>query len=241
MFNNFFALSIDRADRQLGKERNKSVCDLGNQTMACQRAVESIWKRRKFVLPDEPKTPKEFYRKLGYDRYLAIDVNEYNDAVAMDLNTVVKYTYSFDEQFDLVTNNGTGEHVFNQHAVFANCHNLCKKGGIMLHILPCYRWPDHGFYNFNPVLFASLAKQNKYDILFSGFATPSANERHDYKFSVHRNKKWPSELKFHEWKQDPTLYVAMRKKEDNTFSVPQQEMYSGDNITSKEITNKYAK
>ena len=35
------------------------------------------------------------------------------DAVAMDLNTDISKQYNWTEKFDLVTNNGTGEHVFN--------------------------------------------------------------------------------------------------------------------------------
>ena len=45
---------------------------------------------------------------------------------------------------DLVINNGTGEHVFNQHALFLNFHNLTKINGIMLNILPFIDWINHG-------------------------------------------------------------------------------------------------
>ena len=240
MFNNLFALTINRTDGHI-KSENKTVCELGNQTLRCNAAIKHIWKGRNISADVVPKTAKDFFTAIGYKKYVAIDVNENLDAVAMDLNTIVKYQYGFTEQFDLVTNNGTGEHVFNQYSVFANMHNLCKTGGVMLNILPCYRWPDHGFYNFNPILFASLAKYNNYEILFSGFGTNNAKIRNDYPFSVVRNKRWSRELKMREWEFEPMLYVAMRKLEDKEFVVPQQEMYSGENITTEELRKKYIK
>jgi len=36
-------------------------------------------------------------------------------------------------RFQLVTNNGTGEHVFNQDAIYRNVHQLTVPGGLMLH------------------------------------------------------------------------------------------------------------
>ena len=83
----------------------------------------------------------------------------------MDLNRDLRSEYGYDETFDLVTNLGTGEHVFDQRRVFENVHNLTKPGGVMLYMLPFVNWLNHGFYNFHPVLFADLAAANGYGIL----------------------------------------------------------------------------
>jgi hypothetical protein len=107
----------------------------------------------------------DYYRALGFAEYRAVDVNERYGSLVMDLNQDVSAAYGFSEAFDLVTNNGTGEHIFNQHAVFLNSHNLCGPGGVMLHCLPFFNWLNHGFYNFNPLLFVDLAAANEYELL----------------------------------------------------------------------------
>ena len=96
--------------------------------------------------------------------YKSIDINGAYESFQFDLNKNISKTYNFNQKYDLVINNGTGEHVFNQHALFLNFHNLTKNGGIMLNILPFIDWVNHGFYNFNPIFFADLAASNNYKI-----------------------------------------------------------------------------
>ncbi len=44
-------------------------------------------------------------------------------------------------------------------------HDLTKTDGVMLFVLPFYNWLNHGFYNYNPLLFVDLATAYNYDIL----------------------------------------------------------------------------
>lgn len=106
----------------------------------------------------------DYYRALGFAAYRTIDVNARYDSLVMDLNRDLALHYGFRETFDLVTNNGTGEHVFNQSAVFSNAHALCKVGGVMLHVLPFVNYLNHGFFSYNPILFHDLAAANRYDV-----------------------------------------------------------------------------
>lgn len=75
---------------------------------------------------------REFYEDIGFIDYKAIDVNDKLKAIPMDLNFILKDKFNYIEQFDLVRNNGTGEHIFNQASVFENMHNLLKKVGLCL-------------------------------------------------------------------------------------------------------------
>ena len=155
-------------------ENIKSVVELGNQTF--QRDNIQILKKHinqasspnKFSeiiqRADVSDQTEQFFRALGATRYLAIDVNNKYGSLPMDLNQSLACKYGFDEKFDLVTNNGTGEHIFDQCSVFKNTHNLVKEGGLMVHMLPFAHWPNHGFYNFNPILFFDLAYANDYQI-----------------------------------------------------------------------------
>lgn len=119
----------------------KSVCEFGNQ---------------RFMGPGGFKSTKDYYFSLGYERYVALDVNEAMDAIIADLNEPV----DLGDTFDLVTNNGTGEHIFDQRSVFENAHNLSHRW--IIHVLPCSPWINHGFFNFNPILFRDLAYANGY-------------------------------------------------------------------------------
>ena len=126
-----------------------SVCEFGNQRYDGGGQYRSV---------------REFYLDSGFNEYVALDVNTEKDAIIADLNEPVE----LGRQFDLVTNNGTSEHLWNQHQVFKNAHDLCCTGGIMLHCLPCSPWLNHGFYNYNPVLFRDLAHANGYSIALAG-------------------------------------------------------------------------
>ena len=171
-----------------------SVVELGNQTFgigdkllrlvvaeaaAGARAVDVARLESLIGLSEEERRPRteDFYQALGFRRYVAIDVNSRYGSLIMDLNTDLGETYGFCETFDLVTNNGTGEHVFDQRAVFENVHNLTATGGVMLHVMPFVNWLNHGFYNFNPVLFVDLAAANAYEVLKLSMADKTGFEQ----------------------------------------------------------------
>ena len=53
-------------------------------------------------------------------------------------------------KFNIVTNFGTSEHVKNQEQCFANIHNLCCAGGVMIHTVPMKNhWRGHGLYKYD--------------------------------------------------------------------------------------------
>lgn len=117
-----------------------------------------------------------YFAALGFSGYTAIDVNSLYGSLIMDLNIDLKDAYGYTKTFDLVTNNGTGEHIFNQYAVFKNMHQLAHPGGVLLFVLPFYNWLNHGFFNFNPLLFTDLAAANGYDIVRLALACPVGQE-----------------------------------------------------------------
>ncbi len=112
-----------------------------------------------------------YYTSLGARSYAAIDVNDTYGSLVMDLNKDLDAEYQFREQFDLVTNNGTGEHVFDQAAVYRNAHKLTRPGGLMVHVMPFVNYVNHGFYSFHPNLYHALAVANHYDVVGLGIAT----------------------------------------------------------------------
>jgi SAM-dependent methyltransferase len=143
-----------------------------------------------------------YYRALGFSDYQAIDVNSRYESLIMDLNVNLQENYGFTNVFDLVTNNGTGEHVFNQLTVFENMHNLTKENGVMLIVLPFHNWMNHGFYNFNPILFTDMAAVNGYEILRLSVA---GNLGHEYSARIPGVE--PVDIRFPWEPEDPLLDI----------------------------------
>lgn len=185
----------------------------------------------------------EYFEDLGFSNYLAIDINTELRSVAMDLNFILKDKYDYHEQFDLVTNNGTGEHIFDQRTVFENMHNLCKVGGIMLCVLPFGPWINHGFYNFNPNLFRDIVAANEYEWSFfwlalnSGVYIDMPVSLDAWPFFEQKKPLNPiSDLEegFHHLhnldggKHNVSLVAAYKKVKDQPFRIPMQGRYVND-------------
>lgn len=191
-FCNMSAITVGESLSELNS--NPTVVELGNQRFQVNRSsiiheVKDISKKLGFNintenlnnlfdldnLVDEDPNTELFYKSIGFTHYDAIDLNGKYGNLLMDLNFNLKEKYQFEEKYDLVTNIGTGEHIFNQHAVFENMHNLCKKDGLMFHLMPFVNWLNHGFYNFHPILYFDIANANNYKIV-------------DFKICTHQGK-----------------------------------------------------
>lgn len=239
-FSNLITKAVGSVAAELVTNRKPTVIELGNQTLKNTKARGEIYQKLGIVPPLELGGTKDWYLSLGFKRYLAIDVNTERDAIAMDLNVDIAKTYGFHEQFDLVTNNGTGEHVFNQYMVFKNAHDLCRVGGFMIHVLPFYRWVDHGFFNYNPNLFPCLANQNGYELRELWIASSDAVYLHKLDVNnLGRNKGYRGKLELDTWESDPMVAAVFRKVKDAPFEIPIQHMYGGENISDDGIAGKY--
>ena len=130
-----------------------SVCDLGSQ----------IWH------PGYRKRPgwwykgaAEFYTtKLEARRYESIDANG-QGTILHDLN--LPLPLPFHGAFDLATDFGTIEHIFDIGEAWRTLHYLVKPGGIIAFAKPIQGYEDHGFYNCHPTLFTDLARANNYEV-----------------------------------------------------------------------------
>jgi len=152
------------------------------------------------------------WEALGFEKYECIDVDGVHGAHKFDLNYLIDKKYGFTEKFDVVTNFGTSEHVFNQQAVFENIHNLCKKDGIMIHSVPSQMYLSHGLFNYQPDFFHYLALANDYMPLYAYLVTN--------KYSIPFSRA-ACELES-KTGQDLGLIIAYRKNGDSAFNFPYQ-------------------
>lgn len=155
-----------------------SVCELGDQ----------------YITHDRRRLASEFYKELGCGRYVSIDGNG-RGTFTHDLNIKWNYTWP---PFDLVTDFGTGEHVFNQAQVWRTIHVLTKPRGFIVFDRPAAGYPEHCFYNIHETLIYDIAEANKYRVV-----------------KLERAKTIRGEL----------LRGVMQKKADTKFRIPQQGRY----------------
>jgi len=235
---------------------NKSALDIGAQTPSISiDFIESLIKKynqldksqienlnllKEKTMKKIQFTTHEFFLSIGFKIYNSIDINGAYESFEFDLNKDILSVYKFKKKYDLVINNGTGEHIFNQYSLFLNMHNVTKKNGLMLHLLPFIDWINHGFYNFNPIFFADLAASNEYEIVKMSFANRNATEInieskvYNLVFEQIKPRQDPTFLKkainFAKEKVGENLIIVVifRKKNDYEFKIPLQGKYLAD-------------
>lgn len=187
--------------------------------------------------PDNTKvSAEEFYKALGWSVYQAYDISNKWGARQVDLNYLPSGANGGTPMglFDLVTNNGTGEHIFNQASVFQWAHDLCKPGGVMLHILPWVGWLNHGFYSFHPIIFRDLAEANGYRLesLFVGERNGRLDRIDQGDTAFHHPKPhkepWTQiERLVKTYGERANIFVCavLRKTKDEPFKYPTQGKY----------------
>ena len=197
----------------------KSVCEFGNQRYGGKGGFSST---------------KEFYESVGYEIYIALDVNEDKHAKIADLN----YIQDSITTYDLVTNNGTGEHIFDQRSIYENAHNLSHKW--MVHVMPMIPWINHGFFNYNPILYRDLAAANLYKS--EVFIANRWGERVDLPEEELYREKRPQILEqaCGELSKRGGVFVCaiFEKTHSNKFELPFQGKYKKD-ITDASLQTKY--
>ena len=250
-FNSLAALNVLEC-RNFIENENAEAIDLGCQTSAINSnfisniikqypKLKNLHKKNLENLKNKHDfSTKDYFCSVGFKDYKSIDINGAYESFRFDLNKNISKTYNFNQKYDLVVNNGTGEHVFNQYELFLNFHNLTKIGGIMLNILPFIDWINHGFYNFNPIFFADLAASNNYEIKKISLANSNGNELklEDKDLSImfeqikpHRNdSKFNKMIEIAKTKigKNILLVVILKKISDDKFKTPLQGKYLSD-------------
>ena len=93
-------------------------------------------------------------RRFGSSTVNALDYSDYQGASLLhDLN---KPLPADTRTFDTVIDAGTTEHVYSVPTALANARELCRPGGMIIHVLPANNFCGHGFWQFSPELFWSL-------------------------------------------------------------------------------------
>jgi SAM-dependent methyltransferase len=208
----------DASTETLSDSIETHVADPGVREELHQRMVDVICGDSKYKSWDLAKI---FYRVfLDYGKLTAIDLHGTPAARQIDLN----YPVSLGEQFDVVLNGGTAEHVFNIFQFFRTVHELTKPGGLMLHAMPFRGWLDHGFYSLNPTFYWDLAFANNYI-----FHLLAYTELVPPRFIQLTQREKVIELACdRSLGENSILYGVMQKnRAESEFKIPMQGMYAG--------------
>ena len=134
--------------RRLNLQKGFSVLELGDQ----------------YVTHGTRELARDWYKRLGCGRYVSLDGNG-RGTHTWDLNKPCKLKLG---TFHLVTDFGTGEHVFDQAQVWRTLHAYCKMKGWIAFSHPSAGYDangGHGFYNINECLYRDLAAANGYAVV----------------------------------------------------------------------------
>jgi hypothetical protein len=159
-----------------------AICELGDQF--CGSANGRI-------------VARDWYGQQDVAQYTSIDANGLNGALVWDLNRpLVEYDgvigiplyelagakshlrtiAELRGKFDIVTDFGTGEHIWNQDQVWRTLHELCKANGYIVFDRPTQGYGGHCFYLLDRSVIAAFCHANNYTPIWIGRALTTRGE-----------------------------------------------------------------
>ncbi len=222
----YFDIPVETLKEEIGntflKENPEKALAKIKRLNEIEALIEQAKSEGKELLNETFEICRIFYDSiLEPKEHLAIDFHSPN-GLQYDMNHDV--SSKFTEQFDIVVDSGTAEHVFNVYQFFKNVHDITAPNGIMIHGLPFTGWVDHGFYNFQPTFYMDLAMANGYKIL-----QLTAFEYNPFNF-MHFQKREDvlSFVKNFGAGRNFLLYIVYQKSGSNSeFKIPMQSYYFG--------------
>jgi SAM-dependent methyltransferase len=212
-------LKIRRDDVPFGR-----VLTLGHQHLHLEPAAyRRVLARLGQPLTEEvPEYADSLLEALGATTVEALDASTYEGATRLhDLNEPVPA--SWHEQFDLVFDGGTLEHVFNFPTALRNCMQMVKPGGRFVTVTMPNNWCGHGFYQFSPELFfRALGPENGFSVVEMYFA--DVEGRYFYRVVDPAAVRGRVQL----WTSDPVFLLVHARRDavcDIFSRVPQQSDY----------------
>ena len=158
-------------------------------------------------------------RAMGAFEVEAMDASTYEGATRVhDLNQPVPLAWH--QQFDLVFDGGTLEHVFDFAAALKNCMQMVKPHGRFVSVTMPNNWCGHGFYQFSPELFfRALSPDNGFSVVEMYFA--DVEGRHFYRIVDPAAVRQRVQL----WTTDPVFLLVHARRDEvrEIFATPPQQ------------------
>jgi hypothetical protein len=172
--------------------------------------------------PEKPRcSSKFFYESLGIKEYQCMDMNGDYGAIVHDLNKPFEDRSKFNK-FDIVTDHGSCEHVFNIAECYRTMHNLTKLGGYI--IVAQAIWKGNGYFKFDESFFEGIAAANNYKIIFNSYEISSGEKTKNgshLQFHIPRNRELFNVLDFSKL-EGLGIYGVLQKTKEDEFKIPYQ-------------------
>ncbi|MDE2027114.1 MAG: hypothetical protein KGK03_10300 [Candidatus Omnitrophica bacterium] len=220
-----------------------SVMDMGLQELQIcpadfqqllQAARLPVYEKEKLLaLQEGPKgicPSRSFYEALGIKDYACIAPGRGQGTIQFDLNCPLE-DKSLYGRYDLVTDYGNNECVFNTCEAFRTIHRLCSVGGVLVMSQNAYR--GKGLYAYDPSFLEGMASANNYKILFSSFVITMHNPTEaGHSCQYHVPLSWGLMDTF-DWTRIEGLEVCyvMQKQSASDFCVSYQGVFFSNNQT----------
>lgn len=202
----------------------KSILDMGSKELRVSYdqikyafdQTDIKFNKKKFEkLKNFPKgkriSTKNFWQELKINDYKCSDINKSHDSIYIDLNKPL-IDKKLLQKFDLVTDFGNNEHVFNVGEAYRTMYNLTKKDGFIWIFQSVFG--GNGFFNFDASFFEGYAAANNLSIVHSCYLIyPSEYEQ----IVVPCNKNLFNTFDLTKVKGVDISYV-FRKKTDKKFN-----------------------
>lgn len=222
--------------KNLGKFKDlKSVAEIGSQEIHLKKKdLEDLYLQSgldpsnlsKYDNIDNwPKQPrassKKFYEDLGFSDYSSIDINNEHGAIPLDLNDELKDEKLFNK-FDVVTDFGSCEHVFNVSECYKTIHKILKVNGLIIITQAVSR--GNGYFLYDRSFLDGIVAANNYDILYSSYIVTTGTKTasmSDKQFHIPLSKDLVDTLNLESFKK-LGICMVLRKKKNEDFKIPYQ-------------------
>ncbi len=170
--------------------------------------------------PNEPReSSKIFYNDIGIKHYTAIDLNGEHDSIPLDLNKELmdKNLYN---KFDLVTDFGSCEHVFNISECYRTIHKITKVNGLIIVDQAVFK--GNGYFLFDRGFLEGIAAANKYKILYAAYSIDTKTKTVAGSSKKYRVPLVEDVIKSLKDYESLGITMVFQKTEDNEFKIPYQ-------------------
>jgi len=175
--------------------------------------------------PDGPPrcSARYFYESLGIKEYQCMDTNGDYGSIVHDLNKPFEDKSKFNK-FDIVTDHGTTEHVFNIAECYKTMHNLTKPGGYIIVNQAVFNSVNHAYFLFDDSFIDGIAAANRYKVIYNSYILSfktKTKSGSDYQFHIPRNRILFNSIDLTKLTQ-LNIYGVLQKTTDEEFKIPYQ-------------------
>jgi hypothetical protein len=189
--------------------------------------------------PGQPRaTLKALYNHLGIQDYTSMDINGDFGSIPLDLNYELTDKSLFDK-FDIVTDFGSCEHVFNVGECYKTIHKMTKVNGLIIIYQSVFK--GNGYFLFDRSFMEGIAAANNYKIITSSYVVSTGTKTSagsDKYFHIPMSEDLIRSLKDI---RSLSICMILQKTQPDDFKIPYQGTLSNQKYNSYGFNKIYNK